>query len=152
MEILRFGPGHRRAAGPAGSRGLSDRVIWGDDRAHVTELAFARRALLSPQTSPDLAIFIVVAGGGWVQVADERAAINHGEAVVWPPGVAHGAWTDGTEMRAILVALPQQAVNADHARVGAAADEAGEGRAARGALAPRVVPPEEHDGSEGEPW
>ena len=39
---------------------------------------------------------IVVAGGGWVQVGEERSSIDHGEAVEWPPGLAHGAWTDGS--------------------------------------------------------
>ena len=28
-----------------------------------------------------------------------------GEAVAWPPDVIHGAWTDGTHMRAIVVEL-----------------------------------------------
>jgi quercetin dioxygenase-like cupin family protein len=152
VEILRFGPGHRRAGGPAGSRGLSDRVIWSDEGAHVTELAFGRRALVAPQTSPDLALFIVVSGGGWVQVGEERAAINHGEAIVWPPGVAHGAWTDGTEMRVILVELPQPAGAADQVPGADGGAHADEGRAARGSLAPREIRPEDHDRSTGEPW
>ena len=49
---------------------------------------------------------MVVSGGGWVQVGEERTRITHGEAVVWPAGVAHGAWTDGSEMRAIVIELP----------------------------------------------
>lgn len=151
MEIIRFGPGHRRVGGPVGSRGLADRVIWSDAGGQVTELAFARRALVAPQTSPALALFIVISGGGWVQVGDERATVNHGEAVVWPPGVVHGAWTDGTEMRALLVELPRP-VMGGAIRVDEAGVEPGEGRVARGALAPRQIPPDEHDRSAGEPW
>ena len=70
----------------------------------VSELAFGRYAMVVPHENPDnTALFIVISGAGWVQVGDERARINHGEAVVWPPAVPHGAYTDGTEMRAIVV-------------------------------------------------
>jgi hypothetical protein len=38
-----------------------------------------------------------------VQVGEERARVAAGEAVVWPPGVVHAAWTELTPMRAILI-------------------------------------------------
>ena len=69
----------------------------------MSELAFSRRAAIAPHDNPNTTLFIVVSGGGFVQVGDERTRINHGEAVVWPAGVPHGAYTDGSEMRAILV-------------------------------------------------
>ncbi|MFV2062007.1 MAG: cupin domain-containing protein [Chloroflexota bacterium] len=151
MEIQRFGPGFRRRAPGAGSQGLADQIIWSDPRARVTELALSRRAVMAPQTSPDLGLFIVISGGGWVQVGEERVAINHGEAVEWPPGITHGAWTDGSEMRAILIELPDQAIDASHVRISAPGAESGP-TAAQGGLADRHVRPEEHDDSEGEPW
>ena len=151
MEITRFGPGFRRAVPPAGTQGLADQTIWSDPRARITELAFSRRALLAPQTSPDLGMFIVVAGGGWVQVGDERSTIDHGEAVEWPPGVSHGAWTDGSTMRAILVELPDAAVEASSARL-AEPPEVTDLSPARGGLAEREIRPGDHDASEGEPW
>lgn len=151
MEILRFGPGFRRTRPPSGSQGLADQTIWGDTRARITELAFSRRALIPPQTSPDLGLFIVVAGGGWVQVGEERAAVNHGEAVEWPPDVAHGAWTDGSTMRVILVEVPDRAIEGRHARL-ADAPEVTDLSPARGRLADREDRPEDHDPAEGEPW
>ncbi len=151
MEVLRFGPGLRRARPPSGTQGLADQVIWSDPRARITELAFSRRALIAPQTSPDLGLFIVVAGGGWVQVGDERTTINHGEAVAWPPHVAHGAWTDGTTMRALLVEVPDVAIESAPVRL-SDPPAVSEVTPARGRLADRDVRPEEHDGSEGEPW
>jgi quercetin dioxygenase-like cupin family protein len=149
VEILRFGPGHRRSAPPSGSSGLADAVIWSDPRARVTELAFSRQAYTKPQTSPDTALFIVVSGGGWVGVGDERMAVNHGEAVIWPAGVAAAAWTDGSEMRAILIEVPDRAIEVEAARVVEAAARAAP---ATGGLADRDVRPEEHDESQGEPW
>lgn len=151
MEVFRFGPGFRRPRPAAGTRGLAEQVIWSDSRARVTELAFSARALITPQTSPHQGLFIVVAGGGWVQVADERTAISHGEAVAWPPAVAHAAWTDGTTMRAILVELPDRAIEASVARL-ADPPEVADLTPARGRLAEREVRPEDHDPTEGEPW
>ena len=151
MEILRFGPGFRRPFPLEGAHGVADQLVWSDPHARVTELAFASRALLPPQTSPDRGLLVVVAGGGWVQVGEERTAIHHGEAVELPPGVAHGAWTDGSTMRVMLVEVPDSAVEVDHARLadvpGASATTPG-----RGGLAPRPVRPDEYDASEGEPW
>ena len=82
-------------------------------------------------------------------------AINHGEAVVWPAGVDHGAWTDGSEMRAIVVELSD--------RGPALGDLVLEGLArpvadvpivtpAQGALAERPNRREDHDETQGEPW
>jgi quercetin dioxygenase-like cupin family protein len=150
VEILRFGPGLRRSRPRAGTHGLAEGTIWSDPRARITELAFSRRALIAPHTSPDLGLFIVIAGGGWVQVGEERAAVNHGEAVEWPPGIAHGAWTDGSTMRAILVEVPD--AEAEPSRRPGDAAAVTDAEPARGRLAVHEVRPEEHDPNEGEPW
>lgn len=151
MEILRFGPGFRRPRPRAGTSGVAHQTIWSDARARITELAFSRTALIAPQTSPDTGLFIVVAGGGWVQVGDERSTIDHGEAVEWPAGVAHGAWTDGSTMRALLVEVPDLALDGTAARR-AEPPEVTDLTPARGRLADRHVGPAEHDPAEGEPW
>jgi quercetin dioxygenase-like cupin family protein len=151
VEIYRFGPGFRRPGPPAATQGLTSQTVWSDPRAHITELAFARRAVIAPQTSPDAGLFIVVSGGGWVQVGEERSAINHGEAVEWPAGVAHAAWTDGSEMRALLVEVPDQAIAARHERLAQPSSSA-IAAPARGGLAAREIRPDDHDPAEGEPW
>lgn len=103
MEIRRFGPGHRRPDGPLGSRSVSGQPIHQDGRGLVAELAFGPHALIAPHTNPNTTLFVVISGGGFVQVGDEHARVSHGEAVLWPAGEVHGAWTDGMEMRAIVV-------------------------------------------------
>ena len=150
MEVRRFGPGHRRPDGPPGTSGITGGVIWSDPRAHVSELAFARRGAIVPHTNPNLALFIVVSGGGWVQVGEERIRINHGEAVVWPPDIAHGAYTDGSEMRAIIVELPEG--GSMPAIEGVAASLRVPPAPASGGLAEPPDRQEDHDRSEGEPW
>ena len=84
---------------------MTGQVIHDDGRAIVAELAFGPRAMIVPHTNPNTTLFIVIGGGGWVQVGDERSRVNQGEAVVWPAGVEHGAYTEGSEMRAIVVEL-----------------------------------------------
>jgi quercetin dioxygenase-like cupin family protein len=112
-------------------------------------LALSRKALLPPRTSPDLGLLIVISGGGVVQIGDSRSAIHHGEAVELPPNVSHGAWTEASEMRAILVELPDRAIEASHQRVGDASGSVSQGQ---GRLAERTERPEDHDETEGEPW
>ncbi len=161
MEIKRFGPGHRRPDGPPGTQGVAGKVIFHDPRAVVTEMAFQRYAIITPHSNPtNTALFIVISGGGFVQVGDERSRVNHGEAVVWPPGSVHGAYTDGTEMRAIIVELLGDEGGAADVQVlsdeATAASTDGPSRPspapAEGALAERKVTRAEYDSSEGEPW
>src|SRR5665811_26771 len=79
MEIRRFGVGHRRPDGPAGTTGVASQVIHADARGVVAELAFARRATMDLHSSPNSAWLVIVEGGGWVQVGAERARVAAGE-------------------------------------------------------------------------
>ena len=88
----------------------------------MTELAFARDARIEPHSSPNTTWFIVVEGGGWVGVGEERTRIAAGEAALWPADVTHTAWTEHSEMRAIVVEL---AGADDHDTVSGRAAEAG---------------------------
>lgn len=105
MEIRRFGVGNRRPDGPPGTTGIAGQVIHADGRGVITEMAFARRASIEPHSNPNTTWFVVIEGGGWVEVGEERALVAAGEAVLWPADVPHGAWTELSEMRAIVVEL-----------------------------------------------
>ena len=105
IDATRFGVGHRRAHGPAGSRGVEGQVIHGDARGTITELAFGRGARLEPHDSPNSAWLCVIEGGGWVGVGDERIRVAAGEAVAWPAGAVRAAWTEQSTLRAVLVEL-----------------------------------------------
>jgi quercetin dioxygenase-like cupin family protein len=154
IEVRRFGVGHRRPDGPPGSEGLTGQVVHSDGRGIVAELAFSRGGRIEPHSSPNTTYFIVIEGGGWTQVGDERIRVAAGEAVVWPPDVVHGAWTDYSHMRAFVVEF----AGADDAFVrgileGAALELPAGTRAAtpgEGRLSPPDRPAP-HDRSEGEP-
>jgi quercetin dioxygenase-like cupin family protein len=125
-------------------------LLLSDERAVVTEVAFGPYAMIQPHSNQsNTALFIVISGGGFVQVGDERARISHGEAVTWPPGIPHGAYTDGTEMRAIIVEL---AGDGGAVVEGSAHTSESVATKAKGALAERQRTREEYDSSEGEPW
>jgi len=154
IQVVRFGVGHRRPDGPPGTRGISGQVIHSDGRGVVSELAFGRGALIEPHSNPNTTYFIVIEGGGWVVVGEERLRVAAGEAVVWPPHVVHGAWTDQTQMRAFVVELAGaddslvQGILPGTARhiAARAADDQQEG-----ALVEPPIPPERLDRSSGEP-
>jgi quercetin dioxygenase-like cupin family protein len=105
MEIRRFGVGNRRPDGPPGTTGVAGQVIHADARGTVSELAFARHGSIEPHSNPNTTWFIVIEGGGMVQVGEERARVAAGEAVLWPADVPHAAWAELSEMRAIVVEL-----------------------------------------------
>ncbi len=105
MEIRRFGVGNRRPDGPPRTTGVAGQVIHADGRGVVSELAFSRHASIEPHSNPNTTWLVVIEGGGWAQVGDERARVAAGEAVLWPADVVHAAWTELSEMRAIVVEL-----------------------------------------------
>lgn len=164
MEVVRFGVGHRRPDGPAGTTGIQSQLIHSDGRGLVAELAFARNARIEPHTNPNTTWFVVIEGGGWVVVGDEIARVAAGEAVLWPAHELHGASTDVSEMRAIVIefaGVDDAAVRGIlEGQARAAIEAGGEGRAstgeaatsaAHGGLAPRERP-REATIREGEPY
>jgi quercetin dioxygenase-like cupin family protein len=171
MEIRRFGIGHRREDGPPGTRGVEATPVHGDERGVVAELALRPHASLAAHSNPNLAYLLIIEGGGFVQVGDERARVAAGDAVVWPPNVVHAVSTELTPMRAIVVefAAPETGSGgalptagewpdaASGAASGGAAEPPGGPRAdslrAEGALAPQpaVLSPDRRS-PEQEPW
>jgi quercetin dioxygenase-like cupin family protein len=113
VEIRKFGAGFRRPEGPAGTKGVEGQVIHSDARGVIVELAFGRRARIVPHENPNTTWFCVIEGGGFVLVGDEQQRIAAGEAVLWPAGVTHAAWTLQTQLRAIVVEFAGQ----DDARI-----------------------------------
>jgi quercetin dioxygenase-like cupin family protein len=156
IEVLRFGVGHRRADGPPGTTGITGRVIHADARGAVSELAFARGGRIEPHVNPNTTYFIVIEGGGWVEVGEESLRVAAGEAVVWPPGILHGAWTTHSEMRVFIVEFAGADDSLIRGILPGQAREIGPGEAhpedrAEGTLAPSGFEPERVDRSSGEP-
>ena len=103
MEIRRFGPGNRRTEREAGAIGVASALLHAGANAHITEIALSDRGALGPVRSPNDGLLIVIEGGGWLALADERQRVASGEAVALPAGVERLLATDGVPLRAILV-------------------------------------------------
>jgi quercetin dioxygenase-like cupin family protein len=151
VEIRRFGIGHRQHDGPPGTHGVEATPVHVDDRGVVAELALKPNAGIAPQSNPNLSYLLVIEGGGFVQVGEERARVAAGEAVVWPPNVVHAAWTELTPMRAIVVEFAPAEAGAEPARLSEGG--AAELTTADGGLAPEppVLPPNRKSPDQ-EPW
>jgi len=103
VEIRRFGVGNRRPEGPIGSEGVEGQVIHSDARGVIAELAFRKGGRIEPHENPNTTWFIVIEGGGFVLVGEEQRRVAAGEAILWPAGVTHGAWTEYGPMRVFVV-------------------------------------------------
>jgi quercetin dioxygenase-like cupin family protein len=106
VEIRRFGIGQRRPDGPPGTHNVQGALIDSGPHGVVAELALARHATIETHSNPNTSWFVVIEGGGFVTVGSDRARVFAGEAVLWPAGVPHGATTELSEMRAIVVEFP----------------------------------------------
>lgn len=155
MEIRRFGVGNRRPEGPPGTTGVEGQVIHGDARGVIAELSFRKGARMEPHDNPNTTWFVVIEGGGFVVVGDEERRVAAGEAVLWPAGVIHAAWTVHGPMRAFVVEF----AGPDDSRMAGILEgiakrlgpgEAGKLARGEGKLADRPLTPEERH-AEGEP-
>ena len=151
MEIRRFGVGNRRPEGPPGTTGVEGQVIHGDARGVIAELAFRKGGRIEPHDNPNTTWFIVIEGGGFVLVGDEERRVAAGEAVLWPAGLPHGAWTVHGPMRAFVVEF----AGADDAQMRGILEgiakrlgpgEAGQASKGIGRLADRPATPPDREG------
>jgi quercetin dioxygenase-like cupin family protein len=151
IEIRRFGVGNRRPDGPPGTHGVTAQIIHADGLGLIAELAFGRGARIEPHINPNTSWFVVIEGGGWVGVADQRTRVAAGEAVHWPADVPVGAWTEHSEMRVIMVEF----AGADDPVIGGFleghAADAAERRVERGVGQLQEGPGRRIQGDEGEP-
>jgi len=113
IEVRRFGAGFRRPDGPPGTTGVEGQVVHSDARGVVAELAIAPKGRIVPHENPNTTWFCVIEGAGFVVVGDERRPVVAGEAILWPAGVVHGAFTTTHHLRAFVIEF----AGADDARV-----------------------------------
>ena len=144
MEIRRFGVGNRRPEGPIGSEGVEGQVIHSDARGVIAELAFRKGGRIEPHDNPNTTWFIVIEGGGYVLVGEEQRRVAAGEAILWPAGVTHGAWTEHGPMRVFVVEFAGADDSEMRGILEGAARRLGPGEAGRaprgeGRLAPRAA-------------
>ena len=82
---------------------MTGQVIHSDGRGVISRAGLRARRTDRAPLEPEHDWFVVIEGGGWVGVGEERTRVAAGEAVLWPADVPHAAWTEHSEMRAFVV-------------------------------------------------
>jgi uncharacterized RmlC-like cupin family protein len=69
---------------------------------------FGVNSEIKEHEADDPALFLVIEGSGFMRVGGSEAEefkVNSGDAVLWPAGVPHAAWTDGEPMAGIVIQM-----------------------------------------------
>jgi quercetin dioxygenase-like cupin family protein len=77
----------------------------------VAALYLEPGAAMNEHSSEVPILFLVISGKGYVRVGGpdgETRAVTAGDAVLWPAGRDHMAWTEGEEMHAIIIEGPAE--------------------------------------------
>jgi quercetin dioxygenase-like cupin family protein len=86
-----------------GTFGVTGRVILKRAGIVIANLRFSANATIDEHSAPFEIDVICVAGEGFVSVGNESSHFRAGDRVVWPAGVNHRLWTQGTEMETVMV-------------------------------------------------
>ena len=77
-----------------------------DATVQVEVMYFEPHARLHEHSAPHRILFLVIDGSGTVRLGGphgEARNVIAGDAVMWPAGVDHTAWTDDTSLTAVVV-------------------------------------------------
>jgi quercetin dioxygenase-like cupin family protein len=83
--------------------GVTGRVMLNRAGVAIANLRFAANATIDEHAAPFEIDVICVAGEGFVSVGNGSSPFRMGDRVVWPAGVNHRLWTEGTEMETLMV-------------------------------------------------
>jgi quercetin dioxygenase-like cupin family protein len=86
-----------------GTVGVTARVMLNRAGLAIANLKFSPGATIDEHSAPFEIDVICTAGEGFVSVGNDSSAFRAGDRVVWPPGVNHRLWTEGTEMETLMV-------------------------------------------------
>ena len=86
-----------------GAVGVAFRVLLHRAGIAIASLRFSPNATIDEHSASFDIDVICVAGEGFVSVGNESARFRSGDRVVWPAGVNHRLWTEGTEMETLMV-------------------------------------------------
>jgi quercetin dioxygenase-like cupin family protein len=80
-------------------------------RTIVVAMYFEPHASMDEHSSDVPILFLVIGGKGFVRIGGpngEVQPISIGDAVLWPAGMDHTAWTEDDELQAILIDGPAE--------------------------------------------
>jgi quercetin dioxygenase-like cupin family protein len=85
------------------------KVILDSPELLLALLRFDRHGAIPPHPGQTDTIVACLEGAGFTSVDGVTAPIVAGQRVVWPAGIEHGLWTEGSTMTTLMVERPQRA-------------------------------------------
>ncbi|GCE06916.1 cupin domain-containing protein [Dictyobacter aurantiacus] len=88
------------------ARKVNGLPLFSEGAPHVVALYFEPHATMDEHSAPHPILFMVVHGSGFVRIGGpqgETQPVRAGDAILWPPHVDHHAWTDDSELHAIVI-------------------------------------------------
>jgi len=85
-----------------GCVGVDGKVLVSEDDFFFSLLRFERDGTIHEHPGDNDTYVACLEGEGWTSVGDERSPLRAGEFVVWPRGIPHRLWTDGTTMTTLM--------------------------------------------------
>jgi quercetin dioxygenase-like cupin family protein len=86
---------------------VEGRVIIADETIVLALLRFGEHGKIHEHAGENEAIVSCLEGSGYTSVGGVTSPLRAGEYVVWPIGVEHGLWTDGSTMTTLMCERPQ---------------------------------------------
>ena len=85
-----------------GCVGVEGKVLVRETAFFLSLLRFEPGGTIHEHPGEHDAYVVCLDGEGWTSVGDERSPLRAGEFVVWPQGVPHRLWTEGTTMTTLM--------------------------------------------------
>ncbi len=82
--------------------GVVGKVLVSEPGFFFSLLRFASDGTIHEHPGDNDTYVACLEGEGWTSVGEERAPLRAGQFVVWPKGVTHRLWTEGTTMTTLM--------------------------------------------------
>ncbi len=89
--------------------GVKAQKVYSHPEALVNHLTFQGGARLKTHTTPVDVFFYVLEGKAWIEIGDERGAVEAGSVVESPKGIPHALenFSDNEILRVMVVKTPR---------------------------------------------
>ena len=89
-----------------GCVGVDGKVLLRSATLILALLRFAPGGSIPEHEAPMDVDVVCLEGEGFVGVGEERFPFRAGESIRWPAGALHRLWTEGSEMKTLMVEHP----------------------------------------------
>jgi mannose-6-phosphate isomerase-like protein (cupin superfamily) len=89
-----------------GVENVEGRVLFFDEKVGLALLRFGEHGHIHPHAGPNDTVVSCLEGHGFTRVGEDVAELHSGQMVLWPEGVEHALWTEGSTMLTLMCERP----------------------------------------------